>query len=219
MHNKSVDEHALANHGIRLRGGINTLGLIRWARPGLINSPGRFKLKALMEVLLHRTPTFPSFKHAMYYEREVFVSTWKTVTKKVCDCGTPGCRKRTGHVKWEDEALVEVVKAKTEKGHYNLWDVVPGHPRWELLVQYALDDAVAAVEILDLVDNTMEDPAPWPYGGERPGYSQEEDDATIAMEAVGFRVDVEWCPFFVSMPSGVEHSADYTAIVMPMRLP
>jgi hypothetical protein len=186
-----VDHHALANHGITLRGGINTLGLVRWVMPHLINEPGRFKLKALMLGLLQRNPTC-TFIELLSYERQVFVSTWKKQVRRECSCGEEGCRKRKGHVKFEEEDLVEVVKEKTERGRYNLWDIVPGHERWELLVKYSLDDAVAALNVLDLCEAGT-DPAPWPYGGSRPGFNQGAEESVIAMEAIGFDTDVDWC--------------------------
>ena len=192
VHNQSVDQHALANHGVTLRGGVNTLGLIRWKRPDLINQPGRFKLKALMSSLLHRDPV-ASFIEVLAYERTVTVSTWKTVTESVCACGEDGCRKRKDpHFRLVHEEKVEQLKEKAEKGRYNLWDVVPGHERWDLLVKYSLDDAVAAMNLLDLCE-TVPDPAPWPYGGERPPFNQAAEEAIIEMEGVGFNVDVDWC--------------------------
>jgi hypothetical protein len=160
--------------------------------PGLINLPGRFKLKALMGSLLHREPV-ATFDQVVSYERVVTVSTWKKVTSKHCECGEPGCRKRKGHDKYEVTEDVEVLREKTERGKYPLESIVPGQERWDLLVKYSLEDAVAAMEVLDLCEAERDDPAPWPYGGERPGFSQAAEQAVIAMEAVGFRVDVEWC--------------------------
>lgn len=192
VHNQSVDHHALANHGIALRGGVNTLGLVRWVRPEMINQPGRFKLKALMWNLLRRQPV-ATFTEVVSYERRVTVSTWKKVTTRHCECGEEGCRKRKGHLKYEVEEDVEVLKEKTERGKYNLWEIVPGHERWDLLVRYALDDAVAALNVLDLCEAVDTDPAPWPYGGERPGFNQAVEEAVIEMESVGLRVDVPWC--------------------------
>lgn len=193
VHNQSVDAHALATHGITLRGGINSLGYIRWKRPGLINNPGRFALKPLMLSLLGREPVC-TFKQLCSWERVVLVSTWKTKVAKHCECGAPQCRKRAGdHRKIETPEEHETVKEVTQRGTYELAEIVPGHERWDLLVRYALDDAVAALQVKELADETA-DPAPFPYApGGRPRFSQEVEEAVIEMEAVGFRVDVEWC--------------------------
>lgn len=220
IHNQPVDHHAFANHGIQLGGGRNTLGLLRWHRPGLINTPGRFKLKSVMRSLLGRDPVC-SFKEAVEYVRTETVTKRKKVKVKGCSCGVEGCRKRkaelvltvpVSHDKWERLEDVEVSRERLVKDKYPLESIVPGvrcfgcqscmftcdhwntppHPRWDLLVRYAIEDAVAALQVAEICDDTP-DPAPWPYGGERPKYSQEDEDATIAMEAVGIPVDVEWC--------------------------
>lgn len=192
VHNQSVDQHALLNHGIQLRGARNTLGLVRWSHPGLINLPGRFKLKALMNTLLHRNPV-ATFKQVVGYTRVETVAKTKMATVKRCVCGEEGCRKRKGHEKIETEEEVTTYRERTVKDEYPLETIVPGHPRWELLVKYAIEDAVAALQIAEVAESA-EDPAPWPYSTpERPSFSQELEDAVIAMEQVGFHVDVEWC--------------------------
>lgn len=195
MHNQSVDAHALANHGITLRGGINTLGLVRWEMPELIQMAGRFKLKALMVNLLGREPVC-AYLDLVTFERAEPYSTWRKVTRSECSCGVPGCLKRkpdtSYHEKLRVEERVETIHERTVKDRYPLQSIVPGHPRWELLVEYALDDAVAALQILFLCE-LVTDPAPWPYGGERPRFSQAVEEAVIAMEAVGFAIDIPWC--------------------------
>jgi len=193
VHNQSVDQHALANHGVQLRGAVNTLGLIRWKRPDLINTPGRFALKPLMLSLLGREPV-TTFKELCSWERTVLVSTWKEISRKECECGQSGCRKRRGpHAKRDTVHREEHVREKQERGNYALEEIVPGHERWELLVTYALEDAIAALQVKELADDTP-DPAPFPYTqGARPPFSQATEEAIIEMESVGFRVDVEWC--------------------------
>ncbi len=66
------------------------------------------------------------------------------------------------------------------------------HPKWKLLVEYAIEDAVAALQIAEIADDTR-DPAPWPYGGTRPGFSQPVETAIIRMEQTGFRRDKAFC--------------------------
>lgn len=191
FHNKSVDQHSFANHGIRLRGARCTLNLTRWNLPHLVNSPGRFKLKALMKALLRREPV-ATFKQVVQYDGTVEVRKTKTVKRKECVCGEEKCRARKGHTKLTVTEDVEVVTQKKVKLEYPLESIGPKHPRFALLTKYSIEDSVAGLQIGELAD-AAKNPAPWPFGGKRPGYSQVEDDATIAMEAVGFPVDVKWC--------------------------
>ncbi len=195
VHNQSVDQHAFANHGVRLRGAINTLGLVRWIRPDLINQPGRFKLKALMSTLLNREPVC-TFKELVEFDRIEQVLVERKFKFAHCSCGELGCRKRKGHTRTAMVGVEAVLKPKRVRGRYPLWEILPGHERWELLLKYAAEDAVAAMNVLDLCETFREeigDPAPWPYGGSRPEFSQEVEEAIIEMESVGFRVDVPYC--------------------------
>lgn len=192
IHNQSVDQHTLANRGIGLRGARNTLGLVRWRLPDLVNQPGRFGLKPLMNALLRRSPVC-SFEDLVSDERPALVSKWKRVTRRTCSCGAEGCRARKGHVKTSVEEDVEVVTEKIEKFRHPLESIVPGHPRWDLLLRYAADDAVAALEIAEIADNEP-DPEGWVYtDGGRPAFSQAAEDAIVDMETVGIPVDVEYC--------------------------
>ncbi len=194
VHNQSVDQHALANHDIKLRGARNTLDLIRWTHPHLVNTPGRFSLKALMQSLLLREPVC-EFKDVVSDVRTVALTTVKRKVVKVCACGVPKCRARKlpVHAKSEVEEEVSVTKEKLEKFQHPLESIVPGHPRWELLVKYAAEDAVAALQVAELAD-LQSDPAPFPYTkkGRRPGYAQGVTDSVIAMEATGFPIDTAW---------------------------
>lgn len=193
IHNQSVDHHSFANHGIQVGGGVNTLGWVRWTHPGLVNTPGRFKLKTLMNSLLRRNPVC-SFKQLVTYERTEIVTKLRAEERSECSCGVDGCRKRKGHKKrkWLEE--VEVSREKIVEDRYPLESIVPGHPRWDLLLRYAIDDAVAALQIAELAE-AMGDPAPYPYvkSTPRPMYSQALEHSVITMEAAGFNVDVEWC--------------------------
>jgi hypothetical protein len=191
IHNQPVDVHALANRGVVIRGGRNTLDFVRWTHPGLINVKGRFKLKALMLSLLYRAPVC-TFKQLVTYKKTVTVWSEKKVTKKVCACGVAGCRLRKGHPKTEQTSVERVSKEKEVDDVYPLESIVPGHPRFELLLAYAADDAVAALQIAEVCDAAA-DPAPWPFGGERPKFSQDDTDVTIEMETVGIPVDIPWC--------------------------
>ncbi len=196
VHNQPVDHHALKNHGITLRGARNTLAYVKWKRPELINTPGRFKLKALMWSMLGREPVC-TFKQLVEDERTVLISKMKRRILKGCSCGKLKCKKRksdlfTTHDKWERQEMVEVSRSKREKFLWPLEEITQEHPKWALLVEYAIEDSVAALQIAEVADEAP-DPAPWPYGGERPGYAQPVELAIIQMEQTGFRRDKAFC--------------------------
>lgn len=214
IHSQSVDHHSLMNHGIDLKGGFNTLGYVRWMRPGLINTPGRFKLKALMMSLLGRPPVC-TFNDVVSDERIIQVLCKHKKKVKGCACEVPKCRKRkadpdgTRHDKYTD--YIDAYREKKEKFKHALESIVPGHPRWDLLVRYSIEDSVAALQIEEIASETR-DPAPWPYDylpdeqgagpaagrpdaarGKRPKFSQAVELAVIKMEATGFPRDKDFC--------------------------
>ncbi len=213
VHNQPVDHHTLKNHGIELRGARNTLSLIKWSRPGLINTNGRFKLKALMWSMLGRNPVC-SFKELVTDTRVVQVPKLVKRKLKGCSCGKLKCKTRKTevsvgpmgnvtikeHIKAKGHEMVTVYKEKTEEFKYALEDIVPGHKRWDLLVKYAIEDSVAALQIAELADEDQ-DPAPWPYAVDngagpaqmRPKYNQAVELAIILMERAGFRRDKDFC--------------------------
>ena len=187
VHNLAVDDHALANHGAVVRGAVNTLSLARWCWPGLVGSGG-YGLKALM-ARLGKEPV-AAFKDLVGYEAEEFTSTWKKVKVKTCACGTTGCRKRTlpEHAKEEREEDEEVVRSRVVRREYPLESIVPGHERWDLLVRYAAEDAVSALELYSLLLREP-DPGRYPFGTSRPAFPRRVDDAVVRMERTGIPTD------------------------------
>jgi DNA polymerase I-like protein with 3'-5' exonuclease and polymerase domains len=210
IHNQSVDQHALANHGVRLAGARNTLGLVRWKIPRLINQKGRFGLKPLMNTLLHRDPVC-EFEDVVDDVRTVSVTKVKRVTHRYCSCGVDGCRLRKGHTKTAVETDEAITTDKQERFRHPLESIVPGHPRWDLLLRYAADDAVAALEIAEIADAT-EDPDGWCYtDGARPAFSQAAEDAIVDMETVGIPVDVDYCTASLG-PARAQEEEDLAAL-------
>jgi len=204
IHNQPVDHHSLKNHGINLKGARNTLSYIKWQMPGLINTPGRFKLKALMTSLLGREP-ITTFKALVSDTRMIQVPKQVKRKLKGCSCGVPKCKKRKPtrelvggvkevllHDKWTRQETETIYREKKQKFKHLLESITPGHERWKLLVEYAIEDAVAALQIAEIADE-QKDPAPWPYRGSRPGYSQPVELAIIKMEQTGFRRDKDFC--------------------------
>ena len=185
IHNQSVDDHAINNHGVKLAGAINTLDLARWAWPHLLD----FGLKDLMQSQLHRA-VICEFADIVRDVRTVTVTKTKKTKRTTCDCQAEGCRKRKGHVKTTTEAEVTVFEEKQEKYEHPLESIVQGHPRWELLVPYAAMDAIAALELEELASD-VPDPAEFPFG-DRPSFSQGVCDQVVLMERVGFPVDTAY---------------------------
>lgn len=198
VHNQPVDSHALRNHGVHLRGGINTLNLARWCWPEMNKVPG-YTLKSLMTTKLGRDPVC-TFKELISYEYFEPVVKYKQVKRNVYSCGVDGCRKRNHHTKTVEIETVESVREKRVRAVYPLEEINQGHPRWDLLVEYAGEDAIAALEMLELLERS-ESPAPYTYPDadgnipERPGFSQIAEEALIEMERTGFRIDAEYCQF------------------------
>lgn len=195
IHNQGVDIHAVRNHGVRLRGARNTLGLVRWKRPELISTPGRFKLKALMRSLLHRDPVC-TFKELVADTRIVVVKRERKKKVKGCSCGVADCRRRktvggVEHKKWKRKETVYLEEEKVEAFDWPLEQIVPGHHRFNRLKAYSIEDSIAALQVGEICDETP-DPAPFPFG-ERPDFSQGVEDGFTDMEAVGFHRDRLFC--------------------------
>lgn len=198
VHNQPVDSHALQNHGVQLKGAINTLNLCRWVWPEMNKVPG-YTLKSLMQTKLGREPicTFKELVSYIYYEP---IEKWKDVKRNVYSCGRDSCRKRNCHSKSVILEKVPYIREYKRKSVYSLESIIPGHPRFPLLIDYAAEDAVAALELLELALRA-DDPAPYPYPDKdgnippRPGFNQVVEEALIEMERNGFRVDVGYCEF------------------------
>ncbi len=206
LHNQPVDDHAFHNHGVNLRGCLNTLNYARWKWPEF-KELGGFGLKNLMVEKLHRDIVCAfevkkpkdDYWGLTNFQRTLVTEKQKTVVELVCSCGEPGCRKRKGHEKTKVESMVTVVKHRLVWDLYPLESIVPGHPRWDLLVEYAAEDAIAALEVAELADGEP-DPAPWPpwqHGTgpapHRPAFPQDVEDEVVAMERAGFPVDRPFC--------------------------
>jgi hypothetical protein len=147
VHNLPVDYHTLGNAGIKLRGGINTLSLARFVWPERKNSGEGFGLKELMPVIGH-TPVGEF--HELLSRPNI---TYKEKTKKVrsCACGVPGCKKKKGmmHEKIEEIQVFRnpFIPKNKPTLPVPLREIVPGHWLWNVLLPYAQEDAVAALEL------------------------------------------------------------------------
>lgn len=143
-HNAGYDEHSARNAGIRPRGVVNTLSLSR------VVLPGRQKhgLKALMVDCLGRRP-MGSFKELFTRTVHDVRTVSRKRSEKVCSCGVPKCRKRTGHVRTNREWIDTWEEPVPRQELTPLSEIVPGHSLFDTMVQYAAEDAEAALEIHD----------------------------------------------------------------------
>lgn len=191
VHNQPVDDHAMHNHGVALAGCVNTLGLSRWAWPELVTMGG-FGLKNLMFVKLRREP-IAEYEDVVSDTRMITVSRERKRKVTDCSCGVEKCRKRKGHEKTKRTFVESYQVEKQEVFQHPLESIDKSHQRWDLLVRYAAEDAVAALEVLELAES-QPDPAIYPFGKiARPGFSQAVEDEIVRMERAGFRIDTEYC--------------------------
>lgn len=168
IHNQPADAHAAANHGVVIRGGINTLSMARWVYPERANLPrGNFDLDSLCRwrVGFGKTEDFEQF--LTYKDWEEYQDE---VTKKRCECGELGCRKKKGaHASKTEERVVVTRRKQVQKVH-SLPDVRPGGKLSDLFpryLTYAAADAELAVIIYQmmLIDGRKERRYPYPMVG------------------------------------------------------
>jgi hypothetical protein len=160
IHNAPVDIHTIANGGVTLRGGINSLSLARWAWPERARGEG-FTLDSLGRDFLGvgKTEDFRELFQEDYVEMR---STWRKESR--CECGASPCRRRQttpGHCRVEE--MVETVHERPAKRPVPLQSVGPGHILWERTLRYAAQDAVLALAVYDLAQNALkvEREVPW----------------------------------------------------------
>lgn len=156
-HNLPHDHHAFRNHGITLRGALDTLPRARLT----LTDEASHGLKPLMERCLMRQVT--SFEDVLREPNVVTVVRRKV--EKGCICGAqPWCKRRgVNHVRvtWKrfhPELLTRGTRLM------RLEDVRPGHPRFELLTSYAIQDAEGVLELEDYLNRRDKAPVaevPW----------------------------------------------------------
>jgi hypothetical protein len=157
IHNAPVDVHAFYNAGVDVVGVVNTLSLGRWALPGR----QRYNLDDVCTDCLGagKADSFDSlFKRTKYID----VTKTKNIEHRRClTCGEPGveangfigveCRRRKyPHIqtRWTVEESV-TTQRKDGSYYYDQSLVISGHELWERYVEYALVDAVRAIEFYD----------------------------------------------------------------------
>lgn len=153
VHNLPVDAHTLANEGVILGGGVNTLAMARWAWPDRARGAG-FTLDALGQDLVGAGKT-ESFRELFREEITEFRVT--TRRERVCECGAvPKCGRHSttpGHAR-----ILEVVETRHPRlvlRDIPLESVLPGHMLWQRTLNYAAQDAVLALAVYDLALQAM----------------------------------------------------------------
>lgn len=133
-HNAPHDVHAVGNHGINVRGWVDSLPRARMVFP----DAGKFGLKSLCKLVGRElTP----------YEKVLTMDVDVPFAARRCPCGVDKCSRRSkGHGKADVTVLRRLPRLQP------LETVVPGHPLWEGLVSYAEEDAVTALELWGLMD-------------------------------------------------------------------
>lgn len=147
-HNAPHDLHAIANHGTNVANCVDSLPRARL----VYSDHNQFGLKYLSKAILGRVLS--------EYKDVLSVPNWVDSTKRVrvCVCGDSDCRKRGKEHRREDRTYTDRILRGTKL--VPLEEVQPGHPLWPGLVRYAIEDAVAALELWDRMENTMVPPPP-----------------------------------------------------------
>jgi len=153
-HNASVDYHTMTCASgriarIPLANWNDSLSLARWLYPERVPpfGPG-FSLDALGQDLLGYGKT-EDFKTLLTYPNEVMkVTTTKT---RVCECGARPCHKRGTYHRRQDEVEVKEEMVLRGTKQVPLDTIVPGHERWERLVEYSGRDVLVGCELVQFM--------------------------------------------------------------------
>lgn len=148
-HNSPHDEHTFLNYGIRVANVVNTLPLAKLHYRRQL----RHGLDALCHIINREKR---KFKEVLSMPRMVEVKK----VDKTCVCGDLEC-KESARLKAHRRIKTEYfVMEQRGMQRVELRDVTPGHPLWEPLVDYALEDAVMAAELLSHMWDVVGDAKP-----------------------------------------------------------
>lgn len=142
-HNMPHDAHAVGNHGIKLRGGLDTLPKARL----ILVDESSHSLKPLMERKLGRRVI--TYEDVVEEPNDVVVV--KKKTHKACICGATPCKRRgPQHVRVRWKTFTPKIEIRGTRD-IPLQTIVPGHPRFPLLTRYAIQDAEGVLELDDFL--------------------------------------------------------------------
>jgi hypothetical protein len=158
VHNQPVDHHTIRNHGVSLRGGINTLAMARFWWPNRAKREG-FDLDSLGKDFCGAGKT-ESFDGLLGYDD--YEVRQHEVTKKRCACGQLSCmKKKPPHDIKTPELVIADYNAKVRR-HIPLTTLNPNHPLWSRYLAYAAWDAVLAMWLYEkMLRERQERPYPW----------------------------------------------------------
>lgn len=157
VHNEPVDAHTIRNSGVRLRGAQNTLAMARFWWPHRAKFEG-FDLDSLGKDYCGAGKT-ESFDGLFGYDSTEEYSV--DVERKVCVCGTIGCRKRKGD-HWPTSTVTEqALRHRKVRRHLELTELHPGHELWARYLAYAAWDAVLALWIYEIMLRVGEEQRPF----------------------------------------------------------
>lgn len=161
VHNITVDAHSLFNHGVKLRGGLNTLSMARWIYPWRVSLPrNNFDLHSLCAWRVGFGKT-EDFDELLGYDD--FESYEDEVEKKRCGCGELGCRKKKEPHDVKVPEMVKVTRERKVRKFLTLPEIRPGHPLFDRYRLYAAADAELALIIYQMmqIDGQEERKFPW----------------------------------------------------------
>jgi hypothetical protein len=159
VHNAPADTRPIFdNAGIVLRRARCTLQHARVALP----NAGQFGLKFLAQACLGKPSREGYLEVISYTGTKTKEKTKKT--KLPCTCGAPKCKKRKGHLR--ETVLETVTTSKEFTTRYNQADLIPGHARFPRWVDYAIADAVDALELASFLSMYKDRRPGDPFGPE-----------------------------------------------------
>jgi 3'-5' exonuclease len=158
LHNAPSDSKSIYDScGAVLANACCTLQWSRVAMPGMDG----YGLKPLAIKCLGK-PWRPDFATVTGYKRLEYKV--KKVKSKVCSCGVPKCKKRLGHKR--TDVVTENREEHWVDDNYKPSEIVPGHAIWDAWVDYAIEDAVEALELADWLRKKKCDNPGDPYSAE-----------------------------------------------------
>lgn len=159
VHNQPVDHHTIRNHGVRLRGAINTLEMARFTWPHRAKFEG-FDLDSLGRDYCGAGKT-ESFDGLLGYDSNEEYQV--EVERKLCTCGVVGCRKRKVPHSFERTVTEVVTRSRKVRRHLELTTLHTAHDLWPRYLNYAAWDAVLALWLYEIMlrEGEKERPYPW----------------------------------------------------------
>lgn len=161
IHNQPVDSHSTANHGVFIKGGVNTLAMARWLYPERANTFRGFDLDALCRWRIGYGKTEDFDELFGYDEQEAYECDTEKNFCLVCE--SFDCRKKKGHEK--ERRPTKVIRHKKVRRHIPLNTVRPGHVLFDRYRIYSAADAeLAAILYVMMLEDGAKQERWYPWG-------------------------------------------------------